>query len=144
MQRHARAYPGRLPGGERRRVVVARALVNRPALLLADGPTGALDTASGHDVRDLLMDLHRAGRTIVLVTHDLTPADACASRTVHLVDGRVALDPRGQATRPTPRCDASRFTGGSLIRVIRCDGSGAGFGGGRAPRVVFSESNELR
>ncbi|MEU0368923.1 ABC transporter ATP-binding protein [Streptomyces sp. NPDC006283] len=97
--KHARAYPGRLSGGERQRVAVARALVNRPALLLADEPTGALDTASGHDVRNLLMDLHRAGQTIVLVTHDLTLADACASRTVHLVDGHVALDSYAQAVR---------------------------------------------
>lgn len=99
IQKHARAYPGRLSGGERQRVAVARALVNRPALLLADEPTGALDTASGHDVRELLMDLHRAGQTIVLVTHDLTLAKACASRTVHLVDGRVALDSRTRAAR---------------------------------------------
>ncbi|MFF9119181.1 ABC transporter ATP-binding protein [Streptomyces massasporeus] len=97
--KHARAYPGRLSGGERQRVAVARALVNRPALLLADEPTGALDTASGHDVRNLLLDLHRAGQTIVLVTHDLTLAEACASRTVHLIDGQVALDSMAQAVR---------------------------------------------
>ena len=99
IQRHARAYPGRLSGGERQRVAVARALTNRPALLLADEPTGALDTASGHDVRDLLMDLHRGGQTIVLVTHDLTLAEACASRTIHLVDGQVALDSYARAVR---------------------------------------------
>lgn len=92
IQKHARAYPGRLSGGERQRVAVARALVNRPALLLADEPTGALDTASGRDVRELLVDLHRGGQTIVLVTHDLALAEACASRTIHLVDGRLALD----------------------------------------------------
>ncbi|WP_327358974.1 ABC transporter ATP-binding protein [Streptomyces sp. NBC_01304] len=97
--RHARAYPGRLSGGERQRVAVARALVNRPALLLADEPTGALDTASGHDVRELLVDLHRGGQTIVLVTHDLALAEACASRTIQLVDGRLALDSRAEAVR---------------------------------------------
>ncbi|MEW1686132.1 ABC transporter ATP-binding protein [Streptomyces sp. NPDC093594] len=99
IQKHARAYPGRLSGGERQRVGVARALVNRPALLLADEPTGALDTASGHDVRNLLLDLHRAGQTIVLVTHDLSLAEACASRTIHLVDGHLALDTYAQAVR---------------------------------------------
>jgi putative ABC transport system ATP-binding protein len=90
--RHARAYPGRLSGGERQRVAVARALMNRPALLLADEPTGALDTASGEDVRQLLNDLHADGQTIILVTHDLALAESCATRTVQLVDGRVAAD----------------------------------------------------
>lgn len=96
---HARAYPGRLSGGERQRVAVARALVNRPALLLADEPTGALDTASGRDVRELLVDLHQGGQTIVLVTHDLSLAEACASRTIRLVDGHLAFDSRTEAVR---------------------------------------------
>ena len=90
--KHARAYPGRLSGGERQRVAVARALVNRPALLLADEPTGALDTASGEDVRTLLAELNADGQTVLLVTHDLTLAQACATRTVRLVDGRIDSD----------------------------------------------------
>ena len=89
--RHAGAYPGRLSGGERQRVAVARALINHPALLLADEPTGALDTASGDDVRHLLNELHAGGQTIVLVTHDLRLAGACATRTVGLRDGRVEV-----------------------------------------------------
>jgi putative ABC transport system ATP-binding protein len=92
IDRHAKAYPGRLSGGERQRVAVARALMNRPALLLADEPTGALDTASGAEVRQLLNDLHADGQTIVLVTHDLALAESCATRTIQLVDGRVASD----------------------------------------------------
>ncbi|MFD5269142.1 ABC transporter ATP-binding protein [Streptomyces sp. NPDC058335] len=92
VERHAGAYPGRLSGGERQRVAVARALMNRPALLLADEPTGALDTASGEQVRELLTGLNADGQTIVLVTHDLVLARSCATRTVELVDGRVARD----------------------------------------------------
>ncbi|HKD96191.1 MAG TPA: ABC transporter ATP-binding protein [Micromonosporaceae bacterium] len=97
IQRHAQAYPGRLSGGERQRVAVARALMNRPRLLLADEPTGALDTASGHEVRELLSELNRDGQTIVLVTHDTALAESCATRTIELVDGRMARD--AQAVR---------------------------------------------
>ncbi|TDB74219.1 ABC transporter ATP-binding protein [Micromonospora sp. KC721] len=90
--RHAAAYPGRLSGGERQRVAVARALMNKPTLLLADEPTGALDTASGDDVKRLFNELHADGQTIVLVTHDLALAQSCATRTIRLVDGRVVAD----------------------------------------------------
>jgi putative ABC transport system ATP-binding protein len=99
INRHARAYPGRLSGGERQRVAVARALMNRPALLLADEPTGALDTASGEDVRQLLNELHADGQTIVLVTHDMALAESCATQTVQLVDGRVAADTAAEPVR---------------------------------------------
>lgn len=90
--RHAKAYPGRLSGGERQRVAVARALMNRPPLLLADEPTGALDSASGEDVKALFNELHADGQTIVTVTHDLSLAQACASRTVKIADGRIVAD----------------------------------------------------
>jgi putative ABC transport system ATP-binding protein len=99
IERHATAHPGRLSGGERQRVAVARALMNRPALLLADEPTGALDTASGEEVQQLLHDLHADGQTIVLVTHDLALAKSCATRTVQLVDGRVAADTAAEVGR---------------------------------------------
>ncbi|MFE2426774.1 ABC transporter ATP-binding protein [Streptomyces sp. NPDC059373] len=102
IDRHARAYPGRLSGGERQRVAVARALMNRPALLLADEPTGALDTASGEDVQHLLAELNGDGQTIVLVTHDLGLAESCATRTIELVDGRIVRDV-ATAPRVAPR-----------------------------------------
>ncbi|MFF1818553.1 ABC transporter ATP-binding protein [Kribbella sp. NPDC058245] len=92
--RHTRAFPGRLSGGERQRVAVARALMNRPALLLADEPTGALDSVAAADVRALLIELNADGQTILLVTHDVALARSCATRTLELVDGKVFRDER--------------------------------------------------
>jgi putative ABC transport system ATP-binding protein len=86
----ADAYPARLSGGERQRVAVARALVNRPPLLLADEPTGAVDARAGDQITDLLRDLNRGGQTVVLVTHDPSLAARCATRTVEVRDGKVA------------------------------------------------------
>ncbi|MFB6877442.1 ABC transporter ATP-binding protein [Streptomyces sp. NPDC056323] len=97
IDRYAHAYPGRLSGGERQRVALARALMNRPALLLADEPTGALDTAAGEDVSRLLSDLNAEGQTIVVVTHDLALARSCTNRTVRIADGRITEDIRSQA-----------------------------------------------
>ncbi|GAA1865667.1 ABC transporter ATP-binding protein [Asanoa iriomotensis] len=82
-------YPAALSGGERQRVAVARALMNRPGLLLADEPTGALDSRSGEQVMDLLLDLNQIGQTLLIVTHDERLATRCASRVVELADGRV-------------------------------------------------------
>ena len=82
-------HPSTLSGGERQRVAIARALINRPELLLADEPTGALDSANGDAVIALLLDLHRAGQTIVLVTHEQRIAERCTGRLVRLRDGRV-------------------------------------------------------
>jgi putative ABC transport system ATP-binding protein len=93
------AYPARLSGGERQRVAIARALVNRPALLLADEPTGALDTATGEQIGDVLLDLNRSGQTLLLVTHNPDLAARYAGRTVQLVDGRIASDAMNGARR---------------------------------------------
>jgi putative ABC transport system ATP-binding protein len=83
------AYPATLSGGERQRVAVARALMNRPALLMADEPTGALDSRAGEQVMDLLLDLNQIGQTLLIVTHDERLATRCASRVVELADGRI-------------------------------------------------------
>ncbi|WP_055523753.1 ABC transporter ATP-binding protein, partial [Streptomyces ossamyceticus] len=96
--------PGQLSGGQAQRVAIARALAVEPDVVFADEPTGALDTASGEDVRRLLTDLHADGQTIVLVTHDLGLARSCAQRTIELVDGRI-------------------------VRDVATDGAGAGGGG---------------
>jgi putative ABC transport system ATP-binding protein len=92
IERYANAYPARLSGGERQRVAIARALVNRPALLLADEPTGALDTVTGEEIGELLLDLNSSGQSMVLVTHNPDLAAQYARRTVQLVDGRIAAD----------------------------------------------------
>ncbi len=84
----ATALPPTLSGGQRQRLAIARALANRPALLLADEPTGALDSASGDEVLALFSRLHRSGQTILMVSHDQRVA-ARADRQVHLRDGRI-------------------------------------------------------
>jgi putative ABC transport system ATP-binding protein len=87
-------YPARLSGGQQQRVAIARALVNKPTLLLADEPTGALDTQSGEQVMDLLLQLHRDGQTILLVTHDAKLATRHAARVISVVDGKIVDDAR--------------------------------------------------
>ena len=96
---HRNAYPARLSGGQRQRVAIARALVNRPALLLADEPTGALDTATGQEIGELLAGLNNTGQTLVLVTHNPDLAAQYAARVIEIVDGRVASDAATGARR---------------------------------------------
>ena len=88
MAHRARHLPSQLSGGQQQRVAVARALVGEPAILLADEPTGNLDSRNGDAVMELLSDLHRTGATICMVTHDQRFARH-ADRTIHLFDGRV-------------------------------------------------------
>ena len=88
MAHRARHLPSQLSGGQQQRVAVARALVGEPLMLLADEPTGNLDSKNGEAVMDLLRELHRGGATICMVTHDPRFARH-ADRTIHLFDGRV-------------------------------------------------------
>jgi putative ABC transport system ATP-binding protein len=92
--------PGELSGGQQQRVAVARALVTEPAMILADEPTGNLDSRSTADVLDLLDELHAAGRTIVLITHEKDVAER-AGRNLVISDGQITSD------RPTARAGAS-------------------------------------
>jgi putative ABC transport system ATP-binding protein len=90
--------PGELSGGQQQRVAVARALVTDPSLILADEPTGNLDSRSSDDVLALFEELHATGRTIVLITHEADVA-ARASRTLHLRDGELDLALSGAGAR---------------------------------------------
>jgi len=85
----ANHLPSQLSGGEQQRVAVARSLVTQPEVLLADEPTGALDSRTSHELMDLFRDIHRQGLTIILVTHERTVAER-TDRTVFMKDGRVA------------------------------------------------------
>lgn len=87
--------PAELSGGQQQRVAIARALVGEPALLLADEPTGALDTSSGAEVLKLFNRLHNMGHTIVMITHDLEVAKS-AKRIVRIIDGELHEDEKGQ------------------------------------------------
>ena len=87
----ANTVPGMLSGGQRQRLAIARALANEPTLLLADEPTGALDSEGGQEVIELLVRLHAGGQTILLVTHDPSVASA-SGRIVRMRDGRITAD----------------------------------------------------
>ncbi len=93
MSHRVKHYPAQLSGGQQQRVAVARALVGKPSIMLADEPTGNLDSKNGEAVMELLRDLHREGATICMVTHDPRYADF-AERTVHLFDGRIVEETR--------------------------------------------------
>lgn len=88
------AYPARLSGGERQRVAIARALVNKPAVLLADEPTGAVDTTAGEEIGALLLELNASGQTLIMVTHNPALAARCTRQVIEIADGRVASDAR--------------------------------------------------
>ena len=88
MSHRQKHYPAQLSGGQQQRVAVARAVVGDPAILMADEPTGNLDSANGESVMELLQELHRGGATVCMVTHDPRYAQH-AQRTIHLFDGRV-------------------------------------------------------
>ncbi len=98
MSERAGHQPGELSGGQKQRVAIARALTNRPALLLADEPTGALDSATSRTVMDIFHQLHRQGMTIVLITHSQQLAEEC-QRILTLQDGLITSERKGAGCR---------------------------------------------
>jgi putative ABC transport system ATP-binding protein len=98
MAHRSKHLPSQLSGGQQQRVAVARALAGRPSILMADEPTGNLDSKNGHAVMELLKELHREGSTILMVTHDPRFAEF-ADRTIQLFDGRV-VEETGRSTDP--------------------------------------------
>ena len=88
--------PNQLSGGQCQRVAIARAMVTKPALLLADEPTGALDTASGNQIMDIFRQLSQEGMTIIMITHEPAIA-ACADKTYHILDGYLRMPETGEA-----------------------------------------------
>ncbi len=102
--------PNELSGGQRQRVAIARALVNRPSILLADEPTGNLDSRTGREIMQLFELLHGEGNTIILVTHEREVAE-CAQRVVSIRDGKIASDEkRVPEVHPPARPDAQRLS----------------------------------
>ena len=104
MSHRVKHYPSQLSGGQQQRVAVARAVAGDPLILLADEPTGNLDSTNGEAVMELLRDLHRQGATIIMVTHDPRYARH-ADRSIHLFDGRVVEDETG----PKEQADESQL-----------------------------------
>jgi putative ABC transport system ATP-binding protein len=101
LEARATHRPNQLSGGEQQRVAIARALVTQPAILLADEPTGSLDSVTGAGIMRLFRRLHETGRTVIVVTHDPGIADL-AHRQIHLLDGRIVLDALTHEIRPEP------------------------------------------
>jgi putative ABC transport system ATP-binding protein len=95
MAHRAKHYPSQLSGGQQQRVAVARAVAGEPSILLADEPTGNLDSKNGEAVMELLRELHRAGATLCMVTHDPRYARH-ADRTIHLFDGQIVDESTAQ------------------------------------------------
>ena len=91
LEQKADRYPGQLSGGEQQRVAIARALVNNPSMIIADEPTGNLDSKNGREVMELLSELNREGTTVIMVTHSQHDS-TYAHRVLHLFDGELVKD----------------------------------------------------
>jgi putative ABC transport system ATP-binding protein len=108
MAHRVKHYPSQLSGGQQQRVAVARAIVGQPLILMADEPTGNLDSKNGGHVMGLLQELHREGSTICMVTHDPRYAHH-AERTVNLFDGQIVSEANGNAQEKIEQLQESGF-----------------------------------
>jgi putative ABC transport system ATP-binding protein len=125
LQDRMKHRPAQLSGGQRQRVAIARALVTEPSLLLADEPTGNLDSATGEEIVRLFLELHRAGNTIVLVTHEPKLAARCP-RAVRLVDGLVVADGAGERVAFENALDLERVAAAARAAAASAALTGAG------------------
>ena len=107
LRERAKHRPAELSGGQRQRAAIARAIVNQPSLILADEPTGNLDTKTGLEILEIFDRMHARGETIVIVTHDPRIAERC-ERVVSIVDGRIEMDTHSPDVSPPGRLDSSR------------------------------------
>lgn len=117
MAHRARHYPAQLSGGQQQRVAIARALVGQPSLILADEPTGNLDSRNAELVMELLQSVHAKGATLCMVTHDPRYA-ALAQRTVALFDGRVVADLPTSAIHPRPSASHTAAAAATLAETL--------------------------
>ncbi len=102
--------PNELSGGQRQRVAIARALVTQPAIILADEPTGNLDSKTGEDIMTVFAEIHRQGNTIILVTHEEYIAEH-ANRIIRLRDGKIEKDEKNSHSIHAPRTKAAAMSG---------------------------------
>ena len=107
LEKRAKHRPTELSGGQQQRVAIARALVNDPPLILADEPTGNLDTGSGLAIMQMLSDLHRSGRTVLVVTHDIRMT-RFATHVIRLLDGRVVTQEEYEAAEQVASLESSQ------------------------------------
>lgn len=110
--------PNQLSGGQCQRVAIARAMVGNPTLLLADEPTGALDTKAGNQIMEIFRELSKSGMTILMITHEPSIA-ACADKTYHILDGCLQTETESQAREPEQQDDLA-----DVRRLLNMDGEG--------------------
>ena len=114
LQGKVHSYPMELSGGEQQRVSLARALVNNPAMIIADEPTGNVDPEMSHEIVELLTEINRRGTTVLMVTHDRAMVDRFPKRTIEIKDGLVISD-NGKKQQPAPMADPSEIEWSELV-----------------------------